>query len=144
MKSHRLETAAADRWTPAGKREALRRAPAGLVLVFLAIALLSCKTSTAPPGGDGLSIHLDAVPLLLKAADPLDAATVWATVLDSGRPVSDSTRVSFAATNGEIEAEAFTRDGLARVEFLPGAATGVAAVIAQVRAVRDTVLITLY
>lgn len=118
--------------------------PAWCGLALLTVLLLSCKTATSPSGDDSLTIHLDAVPLLLKAADTLDVSTVWATVLDSGRPVSDSTRVSFAATNGKIEAEAFTLDGLARVEFLPGTAVGIAAIIAQVRAVRDTVLITLY
>ena len=65
-------------------------------------------------------------------------------MLDDGHPVPDSTRVSFAATNGLIDAEAYTMDGLARAEFIPGASIGVAALIAQVRAMRDTVLITLY
>jgi hypothetical protein len=113
-------------------------------LSLLTILLLSCRTSTEPGANDALTIHLDAVPLLLKAADTLDVATVWATVLESGRPAPDSTRVSFAATNGKIGAEAYTRDGLARVEFLPGASVGIAAIIAQVQAIRDTVLITLY
>ena len=121
-----------------------RRGCPGWIALVLVTILLSCRTSTGPEGNATLTIHLDAVPLLLKAADTLDVAAVWATVLESGRPVPDSTLVSFAATNGRIEAEALTRDGLARVEFLPGASVGIAAIIAQVRAVRDTVLITLY
>lgn len=127
-----------------GLRPHVRAALAPASLVALAALMLSCRTSTEPdPDGD-LEIRLDAVPLLLKAADTLDVSTIWATVLESGRPIADSTRVSFAATNGTIEPEALTRDGLARVEFIPGNAVGVAAVIAQVRAMRDTVLVTLY
>lgn len=110
--------------------------------ICLPIAL-SCRTSSEPENETGLTIRIDAVPLLLKA-DSADVSTVWATVLDDGVPVPDSTIVYFASTLGGIEPEAYTRDGLARVEYGKQTETGVAAIVAQVRAVRDTVLITLF
>lgn len=106
--------------------------------------MLSCRSTSEPNPDNGLTLQLDAVPLLLKAADTLEVATIWATVLQDGQPVADSTVVSMAASNGRIEAEALTRDGLARATYYPGALTGIGSVIAQVKAVRDTVLITLY
>ncbi len=119
----------------------------GLALLFLASVLLyptGCKTSSEPSTSEAIAIQLDAVPLLLEAADTLDTATIWATVLEHGEPISDSTVVSFAASNGKIDAEAMTMDGLARVVFVPGRNVGVAAIVAQVKTVRDTVLVTLF
>jgi hypothetical protein len=65
-------------------------------------------------------------------------------VLQSGHPVSDSTIVYFVASLGQVTTEAVTKDGLARATFTPGSTPGVAAIIAQVKAVRDTVMITIY
>ncbi|MEZ4653903.1 MAG: hypothetical protein R3E12_10030 [Candidatus Eisenbacteria bacterium] len=112
--------------------------------IVIAGTILACRTTTGPDPSHGLTLTLDAVPLLVKAADTLEVATIWATVLEQGQPVEDSTLVSFVASNGEIDAEALTRDGLAKATFRPGAEPGVAAVVAQVRAVRDTVLLTVY
>lgn len=112
--------------------------------VFFAILiLLSCRSSTDPDSQPALSLDLDAVPTLLKS-DSTETATIWATVLEHGNPAADSTLVSFVATLGTVDPEAYTRDGLARVIFTPGAEAGVAVVVAQVRAVRDTVLLTIY
>lgn len=122
--------------------------PAWLRLFVLAAlittTILACRSSSQPDPADGLTVTLDAVPLLVKAADTLDVATIWATVLEHGDPVRDSTLVSFVASNGKIESEAWTRDGLAQAIFRPGTQPGVASVVAQVRAVRDTVLLTVY
>lgn len=120
-------------------------APAGLVLpLALALALLgSCRTEAPEDPNGGLTLSLDAVPLLLKA-DSSSVSTIWCTVLERGRPAPDSTLVSFVATFGTITEEAATRDGLARATFDPRGETGAAAIIAQVRALRDTVLVTVY
>lgn len=130
---------------PAGNSR--RRPPrfAALALVAFAVgtAAISCRTSTEPDPNGGITIQLDSVPLLLKA-DSVSTATVWATVLSHGAPVPDSTVVQFAASLGIIETEARTKDGLARVNFRAGKETGIAAVVAQTKAVRDTVLVTLY
>jgi hypothetical protein len=123
-----------------------RGAMAGLlVLLFLAFILapVSCRSTAAPDPTNGLTVSLDAVPLLLKA-DSSATSTIWATVLDKGHPVKDSTLVSFVTTKGTISGQAVTRDGLATAIFNPHGETGLAAIIAQVRAVRDTVLITVY
>jgi hypothetical protein len=104
---------------------------------------VSCRSTAGPDPSGGLTISLDAVPLLLKA-DSSAVSTIWATVLEKGHPVQDSTRVSFVTTLGTISAEAMTRDGLATVTFNPNGETGLAAIIAQVRAVRDTVMVTVY
>jgi hypothetical protein len=77
-------------------------------------------------------------------ADSTSVSTIWATVLESGRPVADSTLVVFGAALGEITPEAQTEDGLARAVFTPGTVAGTAIIVAQVRAVRDTVLVTIY
>lgn len=123
----------------------LRLRSEGLILALLStVLLLSCRSTSEPDPNTGLTVQLDAVPLLLKAADTLEVSTIWATVLQDGQPVPDSTVVSLAASNGRIDAEARTRDGLARANFYPGVQVGVGSVIAQVKAVRDTVLITLY
>ena len=108
------------------------------------LTILACRSSSEPDPADVLTLSLDAVPLLVKAADTLDVATIWATVLEHGEPVRDSTLVSFVASNGRIESHGWTRDGLAQAIFRPGAQPGVASVVAQVRAVRDTVLLTVY
>lgn len=121
------------------------RVPRILTLAALiTTTALACRSSSKPDPADQLTLTLDAVPLLVKAADTLDVATIWATVLEHGDPVRDSTLVSFVASNGKIESQAWTRDGLARAIFRPGAQPGVASVVAQVRAVRDTVLLTVY
>lgn len=124
------------------------RIGSSLLLAFAAAALVgsltaSCRTSAGPDGEDAVSLALDSVPLLVKA-DSSSVATVWATVLEHGSPVADSTLVYFAASMGAIEPEARTKDGLARVTFRAGKETGIAAIVAQSRAVRDTVVITLY
>ena len=114
-----------------------------LLAVALALVLLSCRTSTGPGANGGLTLQLDSVPLLVKA-DSTSTATIWATVLENGKPVPDSTTVYFAASLGGVEAEARTKDGLARAVFTAGGEIGVAAIVAQSLAVRDTVLLTLY
>ena len=111
---------------------------------LLITTFLASRSSSEPDPADDLPLALDAVPLLVKAADTLDVATIWATVLEHGEPVRDSTLVSFVASNGRIESHGWTRDGLAQAIFRPGAQPGVASVVAQVRAVRDTVLLTVY
>ncbi len=122
-----------------------RQAVRGLILIAILLlpAGISCRKSVAPEPHDELVVQLDAVPLLLKA-DSTGTSTIWATVLQGGAPVPDSTMVYFAAGVGEVPPEAYTRDGLARVTYTPGRERGVAAIVAQVRAVRDTVLVTLY
>jgi hypothetical protein len=119
-------------------------AGAGLLL-FLTVVLVpvSCRSTAAPDLNGGLTVSLDAVPLLLKA-DSIAVSTIWATVLEKGHPVRDSTLVSFVTTIGTISAEAMTRDGLATATFNPNGEPGLAAIIAQVRAVRDTVMVTVY
>jgi hypothetical protein len=115
------------------------------LLLLLATALVpaSCRSTAAPDANGGLTVSLDAVPLLLKA-DSSSVSTIWATVLEKGHPVPDSTLVSFVTTLGTVPAQAITRDGLATVSFDPHGETGLAAIIAQVRAVRDTVMVTVY
>lgn len=114
-----------------------------MLVVTIAVLALSCRSSTGPDPAAALTVDLDAVPTLLKS-DSLSSSVIWATVLEHGRPAPDSTRVSFVATMGTVEADALTHDGLARVVFRPGRETGVAVVVAQVRAVRDTVMLTIY
>ncbi len=115
-----------------------------LALAFLgALAVAACRTGTDPDDEKQISLQLDSVPLLVLA-DSTSAATIWATVLQGSRPIADSTVVQFATSLGRIDPEGFTRDGLARVTFVAGRETGVAAIVAQSRGVRDTVLITLY
>jgi len=115
-----------------------------LVILFaVALGFAACKTSSEPVVMESLQIRLDAVPLLLKA-DTLESSVIWATIIEDGEPVADSTTVFFAATNGDIAASAYTVDGLAQASFVPGFETGTAAIIAQVRTVRDTVVLTLY
>lgn len=115
-----------------------------MALAFLfAIAFTACRTGTDPEDDKRLSLRLDSVPLLVLA-DSVSAATIWATVLEGTNPVADSTVVQFATSLGRIDTEAFTRDGLARATFVAGRETGVAAIVAQSRGVRDTVLVTLY
>lgn len=127
--------------SPNARRSVTRLVILGALLVT---TVLACRSSSKPDPSDGLTLSLDAVPLLVKAADSLDVATIWATVLEYGEPVRDSTLVSFVASNGKVESRAWTRDGLAQATFRPGATPGVASVVAQVRAVRDTVLLTVY
>jgi len=120
--------------------------PAGLALLALLLACvigLSCRSTAGPQQSDGVTLQLDAVPLLLKA-DSAAVSTIWATVLQSGHPVQDSTMVVFAASQGQVTPEAYTRDGLAMATFTPPSEPGVAEVVAQVKAVRDTVLVTVY
>jgi hypothetical protein len=114
-----------------------------LLLLATILVPISCRSTAGPEANNGLTVSLDAVPLLLKA-DSSATSTIWATVLEKGRPVQDSTLVSFVTTIGTISAEAVTRDGLATATFNPSGETGLAAIIAQVRAVRDTVTITVY
>jgi len=116
-----------------------------LLLVLLPLtAHLSCRTSAEPEDPQkSISLRLDAVPLLLKA-DSSSTATIWATVLISDRPAPDSTVVNFASTLGTVTAEAYTRAGLARGVFVSAGEPGTAAVVAQVLAVRDTVVLTVY
>jgi len=126
------------------QRETLAALALVLVLVLGAASGLSCRTSTKPEDPPGLTLSLDAVPLLLKA-DSTSVATIWATVMEQGSPVADSTVVVFAASMGAITAEALTRDGLARATYRADQEEpGVASIVAQVRAVRDTVLVTVY
>jgi hypothetical protein len=121
----------------------LRLLIAAGLLLLVAFGPSACRTSSPTGPGNGITLSLDAVPLLLKA-DSTSVSTLWATVLDAGRPVRDSTVVYFAASLGVVTSQAVTRDGLARATFTPSKTSGVAAVIAQVKAVRDTVLITVY
>ncbi len=114
-----------------------------ILILAIAVLILSCRSSTEPDPAAALSVDLDAVPTLLKS-DSLSTSVIWATVLEHGRPARDSTRVSFVATLGMIDPEAYTHDGLARAVFQSGTETGAAVVIAQVRAVRDTVMLTIY
>jgi hypothetical protein len=121
---------------------------AGMTFLLLLAAILvpvSCRSTARPEpeSTGGLTVSLDAVPLLLKA-DSSAVSTIWATVLEKGQPVQDSTRVNFVTTVGTISAEALTRDGLATATFNPNGEIGLAAIIAQVRAVRDTVMVTVY
>lgn len=130
------------------------RSPSGHACRPLAFALLfgllvwtahlSCRTSSEPDDPQkAIDLRLDAVPLLLKA-DSSSTATIWATVLISDRPAPDSTVVNFASTLGTVTSEAYTRAGLARAVFAAGDEPGTAAVVAQVLAVRDTVVLTVY
>ena len=114
-----------------------------VIVVLVVLANLSCKSGTDPKGQKELTLGIDAVPALV-AADSAATSTVWATVTIDGEPVPDSTVVFFAASLGSVEPEAKTKDGLARAVFRAGRETGVAAIIAQVKAVRDTVLVTLF
>jgi len=147
----RLDEDVSDRTSARDDREAGTAATiiefAAVLLILAALLCLmllpSCRSSAPTGPQDGLSVGLDAVPSLLKA-DSSGTAVIWCTVLDRGRPVADSTAVSFVASLGTIDAEARTRDGLARAVFTPGAEPGTAAIVAQVRAVRDTVLVTVY
>jgi len=125
-----------------------RRRRFGAILLVLTVAFLGlpqpgCRTSTPTDPSGQISLELDAVPLLLKA-DSTGSSTIWATVLMSGRPAPDSTVVNFAASLGSVTPEAYTRDGLARATFSAGTIAGIAAIVAQVRAVRDTVMVTVY
>jgi hypothetical protein len=116
-----------------------------LLLLATILVPVSCRSTARPepePSG-GITVSVDAVPLLLKA-DSSAISTIWATVLEKGQPVQDSTRVNFVTTVGTISAEALTRDGLATAIFSPNGEAGLAAIIAQVRAVRDTVMVTVY
>ena len=122
------------------------RSLAGVAFLLLLAGILlpvGCRSTAAPDLHGGLTVSLDAVPLLLKA-DSSATSIIWATVLEKGRPVADSTRVSFVTTIGTISSEALTRDGLATATYNPNGDAGLAAIIAQVRAVRDTVMITVY
>ena len=114
-----------------------------LLLLATTLVPVSCRSTAGPDPNGGLTVSLDAVPLLLKA-DSSAVSTIWATVLEKGYPVRDSTLVSFVTTLGTISAEATTRDGLATATFNPNGEAGLAAIIAQVRAVRDTVMVTVY
>ncbi len=113
------------------------------IVVLVVLFNLSCRSGTAPKGQAELNLTIDAVPVLVLA-DSSSTSTIWATVTIDGEPVADSTVVFFASSLGGVESEAPTKDGLARAVFHAGRETGVAAVIAQVKAVRDTVLVTLY
>ncbi len=115
---------------------------AGLAILAL-LALGSCRQTAAPEVANTLSLRLDAVPLLVKA-DSSAVSTIWATVLQDGQPVKDSTIVNFVAAMGKIAPTAYTRDGLATATFSPGTDAGVATIVAQVKAVRDTVAVTIY
>ncbi|MCK4414545.1 MAG: hypothetical protein KAY32_13475 [Candidatus Eisenbacteria sp.] len=110
----------------------------------LLLAVLGCRASqTTQPDDPQLSIEVDVVPLILPA-DTSQTATVWVTVLDGKTPASDSTRVELVATLGTVPATVYTRDGLATASFQSGREAGTAAIIAQCRGVRDTMMITLY
>lgn len=124
-------------------KQATAMVRASLVTLVAGALSLCCKSSSDPVDKGLVTVQLDAVPGLVKA-DSAATSTVWATVTLGGAPVPDSTRVYFAVSMGSISAEAATQDGLARATFTAGKEVGVAAVIAQVKAVRDTVLITLY
>jgi hypothetical protein len=139
---------------PAGPKSAGEDGPArsraraiaqgALALVIAAVFVLpSCRSTSAPEAGGAITLKVDAVPLLLKA-DSTSVATIWATVLQDERPAPDSTVVCFAASLGQITSEAYTRDGLARASFTAGSAPGVAAIVAQAKGVRDTVVVTVY
>ena len=52
-----------------------------LAALFLIALLPSCRTSAPSDPSDGLTVSLDAVPLLLKA-DSTGTSTLWCTVLD--------------------------------------------------------------
>jgi len=116
-----------------------------VLLAGLLALVLSCRahpSSTQTAAGD-VSLRLDAVPLLLKA-DSTATAVIWATVLDSGHPIADSTVVAFVASQGTITAQGYTKDGLAQASFTAKGADGVVSIVGQVKAVRDTVQLTVY
>jgi hypothetical protein len=116
---------------------------AAAVLLPLALGPLACRTGSPTEVTSDITLTLDAVPVLLKA-DSASVSSIWATVLQSGRPVRDSTVVYFASSLGHVTPEALTKDGLARATYTPDPSPGVAAVVGQVMAVRDTVMITVY
>lgn len=122
-----------------------RRAAGTAALALLVpLVLLGCRASeTTEPEPGPLSLAVDIVPLILPA-DTSETATVWVTVLEAGDPAADSTRVDLVATLGSVPETVYTRDGLATASFHPGTEAGAAAVIAQCRGVRDTMMITLY
>src|SRR5690606_3135696 len=70
--------------SPNARRSVTRLVILGALLVT---TVLACRSSSKPDPSDGLTLSLDAVPLLVKAADSLDVATIWATVLEYGEPV---------------------------------------------------------
>ena len=110
----------------------------------LLLVLLGCRASrTTEPEEAALTLTVDVVPLILPA-DTSETATVWVTVLEGEAPAVDSTRVDLVATLGTVPATVYTRDGLATGSFRAGLAPGVAAIIAQCRGVRDTMMVTLY
>ncbi|MBD3333969.1 MAG: hypothetical protein GF355_00460 [Candidatus Eisenbacteria bacterium] len=118
----------------------------GFLIAALGLLLLlaACKTGEETTGPvNGVELQLDVVPLLLKA-DTLSSSTVWATLLVKGEPAPDSTAVYFLASPGSIEPVAYTQDGLAVATYTAAAEPGVAMVVAQAMALRDTVRITLY
>jgi hypothetical protein len=118
-----------------------------LTAMLAVTAHTSCRRTieTPPAPANQVVLQLDAMPLLLRAdTSAVQTSQIWATVLQGGEPVADSTVVSFASSLGTITSEALTKDGLARVTFSAPGTTGVAAVIGQVKAVRDTVEITIY
>lgn len=125
--------------------------PRGPGLAFLAAVLLAallgplaCRgTQPADEEPAGVSLALDVVPLVLRA-DTTQTATVWATLLEDGSPVVDSTRVSLVTTLGQVSEEAFTVDGLAVATYRAAAEAGQASIVAQARGVRDTMRVTLY
>ena len=108
---------------------------------------MSCRLKSLSPYTSSSNISREVAehfwPLLLKA-DSSSTATIWATVLISDRPAPDSTVVNFASTLGTVTSEAYTRAGLARAIFAAGDEPGTVAVVAQVLAVRDTVVLTVY
>lgn len=113
-------------------------------LLTVAVILPSCKTGNDPVSPQtGIQLQLDVMPLLLKA-DTLSSSTVWATLKVNGEPAPDSTAVYFLASPGKIDPVAYTRDGLAVVSYRSVNEPGIAIIVGQALAIRDTVRVTLY
>ncbi len=130
--------------TPGLRRTLCVRVAAFGLLIGVVAAILGCRASRPEDDTDtALSLKVDVVPLLLRA-DTSQTATVWVTVLERGSPAHDSTRVNLVATLGTVTSEVYTRDGLAVTAYRAGSEAGSAAIIAQVRGVRDTMRVTLY
>ena len=90
-----------------------------LVIVLLGSMASSCRRSVdSTPAGSRVELRMDAMPLLVRA-DTMGTQTsqIWATVLEDGAPIADSTVVYFATSLGSITSDAYTKDGLARAIF---------------------------
>jgi hypothetical protein len=116
---------------------------AGLILTLL--VLIGCRSSQPEDEVTerNVLVSVDVVPMILEA-DTSKTATVWVTVMENSEPAPDSTIVNLVTTLGQIESQVCTVDGLAVTDYRAAAQAGVATIIAQVRGVRDTMIVTLY